>query len=86
VKHYPPSELQKSSRFMPLMPSRFHEEADIVAHIRSLVITDGKVAVAKQLGVTQRRVSMILRGQWPVPIEAAEALGYRRVVHFERID
>jgi hypothetical protein len=82
--HYPPSALTQS--LATWRPAFAHEEADLVAHMRSLVITDGKAAVAKRLGLTEFRLTGILRGRWPVPEEAAKQLGYRRIVRFERID
>lgn len=81
MKHYPPSALTRLATVAP----RLHEHCDVVEHVRSLVITDGKAAVAKRLGMKQERLTKILRGRCTVPDRALAALGYRRVVGFERL-
>lgn len=80
MKHYSTAALKRAAKVWPP-----RDERDMVAHIRSLVITDGKPAIACRLGITEVRLTGILRGRFKVEDRIAERLGYRRVIRFEPI-
>ena len=81
MKHYSAADLSR----LALVPEPLHEHDDVVAHVRGLVIADGKAAVARRLGLREERLTKILRGRCAMPDRALAALGYRRVVRFEML-
>lgn len=66
--------------------SSLQTNADLVAVLRAqLDMPGGKRALAARLGISEHRLTQILRGSWPVPNDVAERLGFRRVERFEPI-
>lgn len=44
-----------------------------------------QTALAKQLGISPSLVSMVLAQRWEPPPKLLRAMGYRRVVSYERV-
>lgn len=46
----------------------------------------GKLALARELGITVLRLTRVVRGTGVLPDRAVKRLGYRKVVRFERVE
>lgn len=72
----------------PVTPEILATEGELVAVLRARLGDGpwGKEELARSLGITPFQLSGVLRGRWPVSDAIAAALGYRKVVRFERIE
>ena len=60
---------------------------EVVAALRARTLGRGEAKrFAHELGVTPQMLSQVLNGQKTPPESMAKALGFRRVVRWERID
>lgn len=91
MKHYSPVELERSAQRASAPPRSAARETDGEGEVRAalwarLSALGDKAALARELGLKPLQLTGMLRGHWPVSDAVAEALGYRKIVRFERID
>lgn len=94
MKHVSASVLKRAASLVP-GPSRptvagraeLLEEEQLVAKLRAGFRESGedKAAYARRLGLTELQLTFLLRGGGRVSDRVAAALGYRKVIRFERV-
>jgi hypothetical protein len=85
VKHYSPSTHGRFALLWLSGPKTLTDE-DLRIELRDrLDLAGGKAELARELGITEFKLTGVLRGHWTVCDEIAAALGYRKVTRFERI-
>lgn len=80
MKHFPERVLNAR-----ILADELYDEGEVKEELRARLRRVGKPALARELGIGTLRLSGILRGAFPVGDDVAAALGFRRVMRFERV-